>query len=139
MPEDGRDPLLNELASARQSIDLFVYLLSDRPIIDALLAAHDRGVRVRLVMTDTDEDGDEERAELRAAGVEVRVVNSPYIHAKLIVTDHVIAYVGSQNFTATSMDQNRELGVLLTDRASLERLASVFAADFAKGRTGDQE
>lgn len=41
-----------------------------------------------------------------------------YVHAKMIVADDADAYVGSTNFTAPSMDWNRELGLRLTNRAS---------------------
>src|SRR3954468_7732210 len=47
-PDDGRAPVLDELANSKQSITLQIYLLSDRPIINAIKDAHDRGVDVRV-------------------------------------------------------------------------------------------
>src|SRR4051794_16936383 len=49
-PDDGRAPILDELAGARKSIKLQIYLLSDREIIDALKAANNRGVDVRVLL-----------------------------------------------------------------------------------------
>src|SRR4051812_48670445 len=49
-PDDGRKPILDELTAARRTIDLQVYLLSDNDIINALVAADNRGVRVRVMM-----------------------------------------------------------------------------------------
>ena len=39
-----------------------------------------------------------------------------YVHGKMIVADNADAYVGSTNFTAPSIDWNRELGLRLTNR-----------------------
>src|SRR5215217_964852 len=49
-PDDGRKPILDELTAARRSVELQVYLLSDNEIINALIAADQRGVRVRVMM-----------------------------------------------------------------------------------------
>ena len=47
-----------------------------------------------------------------------------YVHGKVIVADDADAYAGSTNFTAPSMDWNRELGVRLTNRADSGGIAS---------------
>jgi hypothetical protein len=45
-----------------------------------------------------------------------------------------IAYVGSINpFLDESIDTERELGVLLTDPTSIERITLIFNRDFASG------
>ena len=67
---------------------------------------------------------------LTASGVEIRLSRSLYIHAKLIVADGERAFLGSQNLSATSLDQNRELGIILDDPVNLSRLTRTFAIDF---------
>ncbi|HEX2282145.1 MAG TPA: phospholipase D-like domain-containing protein, partial [Thermomicrobiales bacterium] len=67
---------------------------------------------------------------LTASGVDIRLSRSLYIHAKLIVADGERAFVGSQNLSATSLDQNRELGIVVDDRVNLSRLTRTFAIDF---------
>src|SRR3712207_9468384 len=71
-----------------------------------------------------------ERAQLADAGVEVRLASSLAIHAKLIVADGKRAFIGSQNLSATSLDQNRELGIIVEDPVNLSRLTRTFAIDF---------
>src|SRR5579875_2184507 len=78
-------------------------------------------------------------AELAAAGVHIRL--SPdnggalYIHAKAIVADAgrrgQRVLVGSQNFSVASLDYNRELGILTSDRAVVSAIAATLASDFA--------
>ena len=53
------------------------------------------------------------------------------VHAKAIVVDGVVAYVGSQNFTSVSLAQNREIGIITT--TSVKTIADTVAADFASG------
>jgi phosphatidylserine/phosphatidylglycerophosphate/cardiolipin synthase-like enzyme len=133
-PTTSRTDLLGLIGGARRSLDVYAEVVRDREIMDAFVAAEGRGVAVRLIMSE-DDDNAEERRELADAGVEVRSARGGlYIHAKMMLIDGVRAFVGSQNFTATSLDLNRELGVLLTDRGNLARLASTFAEDFAEGQ-----
>ncbi len=61
------------------------------------------------------------------------MVTTPYIHSKSILADGRRAYIGSVNFTATSMDQNRELGILTTSPSVLRKLGETFDQDWEKG------
>ena len=47
------------------------------------------------------------------AGATVRAVGAPAIHGKVVVADDRTLYLGSVNLTPTSLDDNRELGLLL--------------------------
>ncbi len=49
-PDDGREPVLEELDAATCTIDISVYLLSDDDVITALGEAVDRGVLVRVML-----------------------------------------------------------------------------------------
>src|SRR5947207_2960945 len=49
-PDDGRAALEHAIGGAQRTIDLVVYLLSDRQIVAALKAAQSRGVRVRVML-----------------------------------------------------------------------------------------
>ncbi|HZE98255.1 MAG TPA: phospholipase D-like domain-containing protein [Planctomycetota bacterium] len=48
------------------------------------------------------------------------------LHAKMILADDVLAYIGSANFTDTSLHYNFELGVLTEERAVITRLHAIF-------------
>ena len=48
------------------------------------------------------------------------------LHAKMILVDASAAYVGSANFTDTSLHYNFELGLYLEDREVIARLHSIF-------------
>jgi len=128
-PTNARDHLLALVDGAQVSLDLYAEVLRDREMLDALIAAVERGVRVRIMLSPS-ADFTDEMAELAAAGVDIRLSSSLYIHAKLIVADGERALVGSQNLSATSLDQNRELGIIVDDPVNLARLTRTFAIDY---------
>lgn len=128
-PTNARASLLELVVSADRTLDLYAEVLRDPELLAALTDAVARGVRVRLLVS-PGPDNAEARAALAAAGVEVGLLSNLYIHAKLIVADGARAYVGSQNLSATSLDLNRELGIILSDPVSLARLERTFAIDF---------
>jgi cardiolipin synthase len=131
-PTNSRAQLLGLIDGSTKSLDIYAEVMRDREIIDALLGARERGVAVRLIMSDDSTDGDKERQELADAGVQVRIENSLYIHAKMVLADGQRVYIGSENFTATSMDQNRELGIITTEPTVLARVQQVFNEDFGE-------
>ncbi|MER3436185.1 MAG: hypothetical protein C4346_00290 [Chloroflexota bacterium] len=126
-PSSSRTEIQNLLRSATTSLDIYAEVIADRQIVSLLEQAERRGVRVRiLVPGDDEEDARAAAFELINEGVDVRKVPGLYIHAKVIIVDGQRAFIGSQNFTATSLDQNRELGIILDDPANLQRITAVF-------------
>ena len=57
--------------------------------------------------------------------------SNPYPHAKAIVADGKVAYVGSVNMSATSFGKNRELGILLNGADTVAPITRTFNADWS--------
>jgi len=59
-----------------------------------------------------------------------------YIHAKMVLADYgtpgAQAYIGSENFSCTSLNDNRECGILIGEPAILDRLNATYASDWAQ-------
>ena len=75
--------------------------------------------------------------KLEKSGVHIRTFDSNaalYIHAKMISVDEKIAFVGSENFSETSLNDNRELGIILTDKAIINSLSDIFIQDWKLAR-----
>jgi len=70
--------------------------------------------KLALVLPSKLSQGDRRNAEaLVKAGVQVRYLGQPYPHAKLIVADDQM-FLGSQNISVSSLDKNREVGMLVS-------------------------
>jgi len=123
--------LIDLIGGAQHSILLESEEMSDATVTAALVAAAHRGVEVSVAMT-ANPTYDTAFDELRAAGVKVKLYTptaSLYIHAKAIVVDGERAFVGSENLSPTSLDDNRELGLITTSRAVVNPVAAALRAD----------
>ena len=129
-PYNARSDLSGEINHARHTLDLYEEEMADSSIEGRLVAAKHRGVRVR-VLTSADSAG---VATLRGNGIAVEVMGSPYVHAKAIVADGHEVFVGSENISATSLDRNREVGILLNNRKLASIVEKTFALDWAAHR-----
>jgi phosphatidylserine/phosphatidylglycerophosphate/cardiolipin synthase-like enzyme len=130
-------PELSLINSARHTIDIYNEEMDDSDITDALQAAARRGVDVKVVMTDSS-DWNSAFNSLIRAGAHVRTYApdaSLYIHAKMILVDGRRAFLGSQNFSPTSLDFNRELGIILSSGTIIHSLQSTFGHDYANATT----
>ncbi|HEV7236131.1 MAG TPA: phospholipase D-like domain-containing protein, partial [Ktedonobacteraceae bacterium] len=67
---------------------------------------------------------------IKQGGVQVREDSRLYIHAKIIVVDGQKAFVGSENISTQSLDQNRELGIIVADQGVLLTLQQTFQQDW---------
>jgi cardiolipin synthase A/B len=126
-------PILALIGSARHSLLVENEEMDDWDIVNALGVAARRGVVVEVVMTYSSSWATEFQ-DLVAAGVKVSTYSSDaplYIHAKVIVADGTTAFVGSQNFSDSSLSYNRELGLITTEPTLVRPIAETVASDFA--------
>ena len=80
-------------------MDVAIYDLNLWSIRDALIAAHRRGVDVRMV-TESDNMDEQEVQELKEAGIEVLGDrHESLMHDKFVVIDRLEVWTGSMNFT----------------------------------------
>jgi phosphatidylserine/phosphatidylglycerophosphate/cardiolipin synthase-like enzyme len=128
----SEDTQVKLIKSATGWLDVYNEEMDSPAIESALEADAHRGVNVRVTMT-ADPLWDSAFAELTAAGVHVHTYAANatlYIHAKMILTP-ARAFLGSQNFSDTSMDKNRELGLIVSDATIRASLSRTFNADYA--------
>ena len=126
-PVNSRGRISSLIDGATKSIDMYQEEVADTAIAGHLGRAVKRGVKVRLITSD-DSIGIE---SLKSKGARVAIMANPYVHAKAIVVDRRRLFVGSENISATSLDRNRELGIILADPSAIKVVESTFNADWA--------
>lgn len=108
---------LIKTAKPQQQINLAMFYLSERQIVKALIAAHQRGVKLRVLLDpNKDAFGREKNgipnrqvaSELNAAGITVRWCNTQgeQCHSKMIIKHDAAQaelILGSANFTARNL------------------------------------
>jgi cardiolipin synthase len=114
--------------------------MGDATIEDALIKAAHRGVSVKICAENEDGEYNSAFTRLAKAGVKISYYSSPsgfYIHGKVIEADYgtnrARAFIGSENFSSTSLHRNRELGLVTADPAVLASIARTFRGDFSRG------
>lgn len=134
-PVNARSRLKSFISRAKRSVVVQVEVLGDPEISKTLGARVKAGidVRVQLAQFDSGTTNARELAELQAAGVKkVRFLRKPMIHSKLIVVDGEAAYLGSVNLTTNSLDNNRELGVIIREAPLVKKLVKVANGDWSE-------
>jgi phosphatidylserine/phosphatidylglycerophosphate/cardiolipin synthase-like enzyme len=117
-----------QLRSAKRSIDLCVFTLSDDRITAEVLAAHRRGVSLRFI-SDNDKEFDRgsDIGQMRAAGIPVAVDRTEaHMHHKFAIFDGARLLNGSYNWTRSACEFNEENLVLSNDPSLVRRFADEF-------------
>ncbi|MEY2342108.1 phospholipase D-like domain-containing protein [Acidithiobacillus sp. IBUN Pt1247-S3] len=142
-PQAGPAPIIHIIQQARHTLDVGVYYLSDRPILNALRAAHARGVDVRIIIEGKPYGMKpwqvrKEKRVIQATGATLHL--APYrftshgykyafYHAKYIANGHE-AEIGTANFDYSAFHKNREYLYVTRNSAVVSAVQSVFNADW---------
>ena len=130
------------VAAATRSIDLqAAYFIPDRLMVDALIAARQRGARIRLLVPGRYIDSTLVRmaskrrwGRLLAAGVEIFEYQPTMIHNKMLILDGQLVSVGSTNFDMRSFDLNDEASLNIYSRVFGEAMTAVMEDDLRLAR-----
>jgi cardiolipin synthase len=127
------------IAQARKEITLaMAYFIPSRTILNALLAAAQRGVQVRLLLQGRIEYRLQHYAaqslytRLLAAGVAIYEYQPGFMHAKVGIIDEQWAMVGSANLDPFSLLVAREANILVLDHAFCTSLRLRLAHEIAE-------
>jgi phosphatidylserine/phosphatidylglycerophosphate/cardiolipin synthase-like enzyme len=130
--------IIRRIDQCRRTLDLCVFTITDDRITGAILGAHRRGVRVRII-SDKEKAGDlgSDIYRLREAGIAVKLddVRGPadhgltgHMHHKFAIVDGDRLINGSYNWTRGAANVNYENIVDSTD----PNLVAAFVAEFGR-------
>jgi phosphatidylserine/phosphatidylglycerophosphate/cardiolipin synthase-like enzyme len=105
--------------SAKETLDVCCYEIDNRAVAQAIVSAHYRGVKVR-VMTDTDNLKEVGPLAFQKAGIPVESDNrSGIMHHKFMIVDGRAVWTGSFNFTKNCAYLNNNNGIYIqSDRVA---------------------
>ena len=133
---------LFSIAAARKSIDLsMAYFVPDEVASQALVAALERGVRVRIIVPGKSTDVALVRSAGRSTwgpflqgGAEIYEYQPTMYHSKVLVVDRAWVSVGSTNFDSRSFRLNDEANLNVFDRDFALRQVADFENDLKRSR-----
>ncbi|MEF3275472.1 MAG: phospholipase [Chloroflexus sp.] len=134
--------ILNDIQQAQQSIELVTFEYTLQPVAEALVAAHRRGVRVRLAL---DRESLEDPVDAKFASIisEAGIPisweeTSAFLHSKFIIIDERIVWTGSWNVTINDTYRNNNNLLRITVPALVSNYQVEFA-ELAAGRFGNRK
>jgi phosphatidylserine/phosphatidylglycerophosphate/cardiolipin synthase-like enzyme len=124
------DAIVGEVDGAAKSITVLSYTFTSRPIANALIDAHRRGVDVEIVADKSEtEDVRSEIKSLQRAGIAVYIDSKHAIaHNKVMVIDGATVITGSFNFTYAAEHENADNVLIVHHHPAI---ASAYADNFA--------
>jgi cardiolipin synthase len=138
MPDDSIEPVLEAINSAAKSLRVKMFSLSDPRVLHALIHAHRRKVKARVLLNPARHSGETQnraaRQALRREGIDVLDTNPSFgvTHEKSMVIDDKTALIGSLNWDPDNFEETRDFAVLSTDPDEVDEVIECFEADWTR-------
>jgi phosphatidylserine/phosphatidylglycerophosphate/cardiolipin synthase-like enzyme len=134
---NGRARIARFIDGAKKELCLQNERYQDPTIIERLVAAHTRGVKVHLMSLPPHALKEKKLLEgvaglrvMRDIGIKIHKLKGLHLHAKMLLADGERAIVGSMNIAPGSFDSRRELAIEIEDKHIVRRLKKTFEADW---------
>ncbi len=139
-PDNSRTNFTNMIRQAKKTIHIYQQDITDGQIVEELLNALGRGVKLYLLMSTYPfyakvNKNESQQNALRNAGAYVGLTDAIKIHAKVLIIDaenpeSCEMYLGSCNFYQPAIDKTRTLGIRSKNYAETQRVLEIFRNDW---------
>ncbi len=137
-PDDTAAPLVTAIDGARRTLNIRMFLFTDTALLEAVITAHRRGVKVQVMLNPARRSGESEneasRKQLTDAGVNVQDSNPAFdlTHQKSMVVDDETGFVESLNWEPKDLTLTRDYAVVTTRSNEINEMVDCFNADWAR-------
>ncbi len=138
LPDDSVKPILDAINAAKKSLRIKMFVFSDPGLLRAVIAAHRRGVNVRIMLNPSRRSGKAEngrsRKMLKAVGVDVIDSNPAFgmTHEKSMVVDDTTAFVKSLNWETKNLTETRDYAIVTSYEHEVREIVKCFEADWKR-------
>lgn len=143
-PNNGRERIANFIDSAKHSLWLQNERYQDTVIIERLVSALERGVRLHILARPPHTLKKDKLVEgvgglriMHDVGAKIHTLKSLKLHAKMILADDARAIVGSINLSPGSFDGRRELAIETDAHHVVKRLYETAQTDWSNSKKID--
>jgi cardiolipin synthase A/B len=140
LPDDSAKPILDAIGAASRSLRVKMFVFSDEALLEAVLAARRRGVKVRVMLNAArrsgEVDNEHARQRLHRSGIEVIDSNPEFqvTHEKSMVVDQTTAFVKSFNWATRNLTETRDYAVVTSHKREVREVVDCFEADWHRQR-----
>ncbi len=136
LPDESSKPFLDAMNAAKKSLHIKMFVFSDPGLLKSVVAAHQRGVKVRVMLNASRRDGEDDNKKVRTAltraGIAVKDSNPNFgiTHEKSMVVDEKIAFVKSLNWATKNLTETRDYAISTTHPHGVKEIVQCFDADW---------
>ena len=127
-PINCRGIIEHLISSARSSIVIQNQYIDDAKIL-SLIQEQQKSLWISNVNIQLSKTPQNEQL-LPVLGTSLHLFSKPYLHAKMLLIDEKLLLLSSINLSSNSMDNNREVGILLTDPIVIREFIEQFRKDW---------
>ncbi len=112
------EELIEVINSTKKELNIAIYNLDNKNIVEAISAAAERGVSIRIIADgENTENKDSKKIfdELEALNIPVKINTDEKMHIKLTISDNRTVVTGSFNYTKDSAEDNQEVLLTVSD------------------------
>lgn len=143
-PDGGRERIAKFIDGAKKSLYVQNERYQDTLIVEHLVRAKLRGVKVHVMTRPAHSLRSEKLVEgigdlkiMEDVGIGIRRLKHLRLHAKMLLADHSRAIIGSINLTSGSFDKRRELAIEVKEKEIVSRLLDVVEDDWGRAHELD--
>ena len=132
-----------QIDRSRRRLDVMNPYLTDRDMLERIIAAARRGVHVRLVVSETSNNAQASAAlrhrydDLIDAGVEIWELPGTVVHAKVVVADDVVSF-GTVNLDSWALYRNSEIMMIARSADTVALFEKrLFEPDIGRSHPGE--
>src|SRR5882762_8141919 len=136
LPDDSAKPILAAIEGASRTLRVKMFVFSDPGLLQAVIAAKRRGIKVRVMLNPArrsgEQDNDATRKALERADIDVKDANPAFdlTHEKSMVVDDETAFVKSLNWATRNLTETRDYAVVTAHRQDVAEIVECFEADW---------
>src|SRR5271155_2032485 len=141
---NGRDRIAQFIDDAKESLFLQNERYQDAIIVERLVRAARRGVKIHVMARPPHKLKKEKLVEavggmriMEDVGIKIHKLKHLKLHAKMLLADHSRAIVGSINLAPGSFDSRRELAIEVDDEHVVKRIKKTLEQDWEKSHRLD--
>ncbi len=134
---NGRDRIAQFIDDAKESLFLQNERYQDAVIVERLVRAAHRGVKIHVMARPPHKLKKEKLVEavggmriMQDVGAKIHKLKHLKLHAKMLLADHARAIIGSINLAPGSFDTRRELAIEVRDADVIDRLTKISHHDW---------
>lgn len=136
LPDESAQPILDTINAAKKTLRIKMFVFSDPKLLKAVIAAHERGLKVWVMLNAARRSGEDDnkatRKALQSAGIEVANSNPAFgvTHEKSMVVDDATAFVKSLNWATENLTETRDYAIVTTHKKGVQEVIDCFDADW---------